>query len=275
MTSHKDIAFLNQRRGKIITQKGGWKPGKGVTSHGHALLDDLAKNASFFQVMLLNITGHLPEKRLAQWLESIFICLSWPDPRIWCNQMGAFGGSTRASPVASVCAGIMASDSTIYGPGTVLAGTQFITKALTFVEGGGTIAEFIEQQAKTRLGLNAPGFARPLAKGDERVGVMAEVAHRLNFTDGPHIKLAYGIEQHLLKTYDEAINLSGYIVAFLSDQGFNETEIYRIVGLCVNGGIHACYAENYDNPADSFLPLQCNDIDYVGVASRPVSNVSV
>lgn len=271
MNEQDYISYLDSRRGKIITSKGGWRIGKGVTSHNYSLLDELVGEAGFFQVLVLNITGKLPEKRLTQWLEATFICLSWPDPRIWCNQIGSFGGSLRTSPVAGICAGIMASDSSIYGPGTVIPATRFIRSAVKFIEQGGTVPEFIRQKAVTRLGLQAPGYARPIAKGDERVSAMTRVAEKLGYTEGKHIKTAFQIEQYLLEKYGESINLAGYIMAFLSDQGFDEDSIHRLYSLCVNGGIHACYSEAYDSPKDSFQPLRCKDIEYTGIPARTLS----
>ena len=270
MKNEEMINFLEKRRGKIVTQKGGWIIGKGVTSHGYSMLGELVDTASFFQVMVLNITGQLPEKKLTQWLEATFICMSWPDPRLWCNQIGSFGGSLKASPLASVTAGILASDSSLYGPGTSLVTTQFIVNAVAFVNQGGTIAQYIETKAKTRMGLLAPGYVRPIAKGDERIDAMRRVTQNLGFTDGEHVKTAFKIETYLLEHYDESLNMAGYMTAFLSDQGFDGQQIYRMCSLCVNGGIHACYSEAFDNPQDTFLPLRCDDIDYVGCAPRSV-----
>ena len=268
---------LDEYRANIRSRKGGWTIGKGISAQGYSLLDDLLGKASFFQVMMLHVGDRLPEPRLSHWLEATFICLSWPDPRIWCNQMGSYGGATRASPVASICAGVLASESAIYGPGTVMSATRFIVNAVKAINHGSTVAEYIEATAKTRLGLKAPGFARPLAKGDERVSAMFRVAEELGFDQGIHIKTALEIEKYLLQNFDESLNLAGYIMAFLSDQGYTDTEIFRIYSLCVNGGIHACYSEAYDQPPDHFLPLRCADIEYTGTAirkipSRPADN---
>jgi hypothetical protein len=265
------VRYLDNHRRKIVTTKGGWKIGKGVTSHEYSILGELVDTASFFQVMLLNITGQLPEKALSQWLEATFICLSWPDPRIWCNQIGSFGGTSKASPVASVCAGVLASDSSIYGPGTLDATIEFIANALKFVKNGGSVSEYVETKAKTRIGLIAPGFIRPIAKGDERIVAMQRVATKLDFVDGEHLQTAYAIEQYMLDHYDESLNMAGYMAAFLLDQGYSGKQIYRLCCLSVNGGIHACYAEAHDNPAETFLPLRCDDIEYVGTPPRSLN----
>ena len=265
-----NTGYWDDRRGIIKTHKGGWEIGKGVTSHGYSLLDDLVGSAGFFQVMVLNVTGRLPSKELTQWMESTFMCLSWPDPRIWCNQIGALGGLSKSSPVSSICAGTLASDSKLYGPGTALTAAKFILDVFENVNQGATVEEYIENKAKIRGRLIVPGYARPIATGDERVTAMRRLAEELGFEEGKHTSLAFEIQSYLFEKYGEAMNLAGYIVAFMADQGFTATEIYRIYSLCVNSGVHATYSEVYDSPPDSFLPLRCDDIEYVGVQERAV-----
>jgi citrate synthase len=236
------------------------------------MMNDLVGKKSYFQVLVLNAIGRLPEKRLADWLEALFMCLSWPDARIWCNQVGSLAGSARTSPVAGVCAGILASDSKMYGPGTQIMGVTFITKALRKKEEGLTPEMIIEQYPNRNPG-KAPtihGYVRPVASGDERVAAMERVTTDLGYKPGPHLLLAKEIEAVMLRQFNEGINLLGYCAAFLSDQGFDAIEQYRLVSTMVNSGVHACYAEAADLPAGSFFPLHCADIDYQGHAPRPV-----
>lgn len=264
------LDFWQKRRGQIYSRKGGWVLGQGTYSHSYSMLDDLVGKASFFQVLLLNVTGQLPDKRLTEWMESAFICLSWPDPRVWCNQVGALGGDARVLPSAAICAGIMASDSRMYGPGTVLDTTNFIAQATRLLQAGQSAADFIESQAKPRGKIMIPGFIRPIASGDERVAAMQRVAKDLGFEDGSHLAAAYQIQEYLSETYGESLNLAGYLSAFLLDQGMDPYQGYIVFSLCVNGGIHACYQESLGNPPGSFLPLQCEDINYTGVKERSV-----
>jgi citrate synthase len=263
--------FWDEYRGVIRTRRGGWVIGEGVHSHGYSLLDELVGTASFFQVMMLNVTGKLPELRLAKWIEAAYICLSWPDPRIWCNQIGSLGGTVRTSPVAAICAGTLAADSSLYGQGTSLNVIRFITLALDKTKKGQSIEQIVDGQRKG-LGqsLNIPGFARPIAKGDERVTAMERVTSALSFSIGDHLKLAYNIDAYIDEKYSERMNLAGYVFSFLLDQEFSADEIYRIFSLWVNGGIHACYAEAADRPSESFLPLQCEDIEYCGQPERQI-----
>lgn len=258
--------------GVIRTQKGGWTITNGIISHGYSLLDDLLGEISFFQLLILHVTGKLPERRLADWLEAAYMCLSWPDPRIWCNFIGSLGGSARVSPAGAVCAGTLAADSRIYGVGTLKLCTEFIVGALQKYEEYKSARAYVESCCKKESRLVTPGFARPLAKGDERVEAMQHVVDDLRFEDGPHLKLAYELSNYLIEQYEESLNFAGYVAAFLADQGFSPDEVERVFSLWVNAGVHACYVEAAEKVPDSFLPLRCDDIEYTGEPSRAVPN---
>lgn len=267
-----DTNFWDMRRNIIRSRKGGAIIGSGqIFSHGYSMLEDLLGKTSYFQVLVLNITGRLPEERLAKWIEATFICLSWPDPRIWCNQIGSLGGTLRSSPVAAITAGALASDSTLYGPGTALSATHFITTAFQKNKNGASIEEIIREYRRNPHSQPIiPGYARPLSYGDERVIAMENITKNLGFDIGEHTKLAYEIQSYLFNNYSETLNLAGYLAAFLSDRGISARESYCIYSLCTVNGIHACYTEAFDNPPESFLPLKCEDIEYKGKAYRPL-----
>lgn len=268
--SKDDTSFWDQLRGTIHTEKGGWVIGEAIHNHGFSMMDDLVGKASYFQVLILNVTGELPERRLADWLEAYFICLSWPDARIWCNQIGSLGGTIRTTPVAAIAAGMMASDSRMYGPGTAIAATEFITEALKKKKKGISAEEIILSLQKRRRAKQIVGFARPVAQGDERIFAMEQVTKKLGFSKGEHLTLAYEIEGILFEIYHECMNIGGYRSAFLSDQGFSSQDIYRIISPATLAGINACYTESVGLEPESFFPLRCDDIDYRGKAPRSV-----
>lgn len=272
--THSDTAvieYLEQRRGKIISNTGGWFPGTGVFSHGFSMLEDLVGEKSYFQILILNATGRLVDKSFADWVEAIYGCLSWPDPRIWCNQIGALGGAARTSVVAATAMGCLAADSRTYGVFPLIEGVNFIRRALILQEQGLTAEEIVaEVVAEHRGKPYIVGYKRPIAKGDERLETMERVGRKLGFTEGKHLQLAYAIEKALLAQFDEGMNINGYMAAFLSDQDFSAQEVYRMFSLLVASGVTACYLDTYQRPPDTFLPLRCDDIDYQGVAKRIV-----
>ena len=258
-------------RGTIYSRKGGWRVGSGITTHGHSLLDDIHGKCSVFQVMIMNITGTLPERRLADFVEGLFICLSWPDPRIWCNKIGAFSAMTRTSPTVAIAAGGLAGDSKMYGPGTIPDVDSFMQSAHDFITvGGGSVEEFVDRKAYRGGKLYAPGFARPLARGDERITAMRRYAHELGFEAGLYEILMNRIEDRLAIKEGEGLNLAGYITAFLRDQGYNLEEVVGIVAWSVSTGVYAAYFEYIDQDPEAFLALKVDDIDYVGPAIRDV-----
>jgi len=266
-----DARFWDERRGKVFSRKGGWIMGKGIFCHGYEMMEELVGEVSYSQLLVLNATGVLPEKRFAEWVDASIICMNWPDPRIWCNQVGALGGTMRLSPVAAAAAGTLTAVSRTYGPKTVYESIQFIQKALEKTKKGMTPAEIVDWECKKRGGKpHIVGFARPIAKGDERVEKMEKVTARLGFSIGEHLALTYEIEKILMEKFNEGMNFTGYAAAFLADQGFSAQEIYQICATLVSSGVTACYVDTLNRPPESFLPMRCDDMDYQGQPSRPV-----
>lgn len=264
------LDWLESRRNKIVSRNGGWRPGDGVFVHGHRLLDDLLETKSYFQILILNATGRLVDRNLADWIESIYSCMSWPDPRIWCNQIGAMCADTQAS----VSAGTLAGDSKAYGQGTLKKCMEFILQARLRQEQGESARDITEAEIRKNRGKpNITGFARPLAQGDERVAAMEKITASLGFSVGKHLQLAYDIESVLFQRFGESMNLAGYMSGFLADQAFTAQDVYAIYSASVMSGVTACYNEYADQAQNSFLPLRCDDIDYVGPDFRAVPSV--
>ncbi len=264
-----DTTFWDKNRNKIYSKKGGWLIGKGVFSHGYEMMNELVGEVSYMQVMILNATGRMPERRLADWFEAVHICLSWPDPRIWCNHIGALGGTAQASTVAATVAGILANDSRTYGTKPLFDGLSFIQEAMEKSAQGVSVEEIVAYECAKHGGKPyIMGYARPIAKGDERVPAMERTAETLGFSIGEHLNLGYDIEKVLMDKFNEGMNINGYMSAFLSDQGFSPVEVYRICSVLVNSGVTACYIDVCDRPAGSFLPLRCDDVSYQGKSHR-------
>ena len=266
---NNSVKYWDSHRNTIHSRKGGWKIGQGVHCHGYSLMDDLAGEISYFQLHLLYILGYIPEKKLADWVEAVHVCMSWADPRIWCNQVGALAGTAQTRVVAAITAGIMAADSTMYGTLPLLDGAKFIQDALLKKKAGYTAGDILDEEIRKHRGkINITGYARPIASGDERVVAMERITNQLEFERGEHLTLAFELDQMLRETYGESININGYASAFLSDQGFNSETIYRISAICIMSGVAACYIEEQDKTPFSFLPLRCDDVVYAGNPAR-------
>lgn len=265
------VKYLDGRRQRIYSYTGGWFPGKGVYSHGYSMLEQLVGDKSYFQILILNATGRMVDKNLADWVEAICGCLSWPDPRIWCNQIGALAGSARASNLAATVMGCLATDSRTYGVLPIIEGVGFIQQALVRHQQGASPEQIVAEAAAAHGGKPLiVGYIRPIAKGDERLEAMERISQRLGIARGAHLSLAYQIEQAMQAGYGEGMNINGYVAAVLADQGFSPEQVYRIFPTAVASGVTACYLDALRRPPESFLPLRCDDIDYQGPAQRPL-----
>lgn len=264
-----DTRIWDRNRGVVRSGVGGWIIGRGVINRGFDMMDDFVGKLSYMQVVIFNATGRMPERRLADFFEAVHICLSWPDPRIWCNNIGALGGTSRASALASTLAGTLATDARSYGIRPLLEGLEFIQNANVQHQNGVSVEEIVQKEAARHGGKpSMMGYARPIAKGDERVPALERVRVEKGFPIGEHLSLAFAINDYIAETFSESINVNGYVSAFWSDQGFTPDEAYRIMAVGVSSGVTACYLDTQSKPAGTFMPLQCDDIDYQGVPPR-------
>jgi citrate synthase len=236
-------------------------------------MEDVVGHMSHMQVTILNATGRIVSKEVAEWFEAVQICMNWPDPRIWCNRIGALGGSSGAGVIESACAGAMAADSRSYGPQTLIECIKLISRAHKAAENGCSMEDFVYGEVKSSGGKpHLIGFARPIAKGDERIIVVEKLSKKLGLERGEHIKLAFEIESILHRDFGEAMNLSGYVGAFLSDYDYSALEAMRIFSVGVSSGIVACNVDYADRKGGSFSPLRVEDISYAGTPHRSVNS---
>jgi len=268
MTIKNNFNYWESRRNHITSKTGKWIGGKDVISHGVSLMNEMLGQKSYMQMLVLNATGKMIDERLSQWLEGNFIGMSYPDSRIWCNQIGALCGSGGTTVVAATVAGTLASDSRAYGGSqTNKIGMEFIQQALIQQEQGAHIQDIINR-AKFKDGKPViTGYARPVQRNDERIVPHENMTKSLGFAIGPHLSLAYKISEFLQEKYNLGMNIGGYSSAFLSDQNFTPDEVYRIKSLVVASGVTASFVDNHNN-SNGFLPLHCSDLDYQGPPPR-------
>jgi len=269
-----NTVFWDKRRAKIETSIGKWIGGEDVICHGHSLFNDLFNQISYMQMIVLNVTGRLISTQLSTWLESNFMVMSYPDARIWCNQVGALCGNTGTTPSAATVAGSLAADSRVYGGSqTSKIAMSYIMQALKQYQQGKSIEELVNA-APVKQGKPAiVGFARPVARNDERIGPHRKMSQELGFDIGEHMALANQLDDYMLKHYSMGINIGGYTSAFMADQGFSPDEVYRIKSICVASGVTACYVDNLQHRETAFLPQTCQDVEYTGPELRQVPNI--
>lgn len=264
-----DVDYWDHRRGIIFSKVGGWSIGGAVICRGKDLLNDLLPNHSYTQILVFALTGKIIARNLADWIESGYVTISYPDHRIWCNQIGTMCGELKTSPVAAAAAGSLAADSAIYGSRPVRFGMEFIQHAYRQQKAGMGVENIIDEHLRRQRGvMNITGYTRPIAIGDERVPVLRDRARALGLIAGPHELLAREIDAYLDRRYNERINVNGIVSAIFSDNALTPDDGYRISAMGVTAGVMACYLDYLPQPADSFLPMRCDDVDYQGAAPR-------
>jgi len=261
--------YWDQRNNKIFSKVGHWQGGVGVTIEGYSLMNELMENCSLMQITILNATGKLVERHIADWIEVNFMGLSYPDSRIWCNQISAYAADTNTTVVAAASAAILSTDSRAYGGSqTTYSCMTFLQHAFIQYQQGISFVDIIANVKQSNGKPMIVGFARPIDKDDERLQPYEDAQNRLRIPLGEHLSFAKKLSSFLDDNYSLTINSGGYASAFLLDQGFTPNDGYNIKAFAVVGGAVACYRSLTGQTANSFLPMKCNDIEYTGVALR-------
>ena len=261
--------YWDSRQNKITTDIGKWRGGVDVTIRGYSLFNELFDQVSYFQIHVLNVTGRLISSQLSKWLENNFIVMSYPDSRIWCNQVGALCGTLHTSPSAATAAGSLTADSRIYGGSqSTHISMKFIQHALQDYKSGLSVEEILTK-LPVKQGMPAvPGFVRPVALDDERIIPHQKMTKRLGFPIGEHAQLAEKISLYMSNKYGMGMNIDGFSAAFLVDQEFTPEQVYQINSLRVASGVTACFSDNLQFSENSLLPLRCDNIAYLGPKIR-------
>lgn len=259
------VAWWDAQRGRIRGRAGGWRVGDDVLAGGRRLDGEPFERTSYWQVVILNATGRLVVPAVARWFEGAAICLSWPDSRIWCNQVGALAGTARVPVGPGAAAGVLAADSRLYGGArSSRSGESFIRGALALWRSGATVADIMARCPHRDGRPMAMGYVRPVDVPDERIEPMRRLQERLGLEIGPHQRLAFDIHRHLGETCGGGMNIGGFNCAFLADRDFSAEEVERIRCFSMVSGVVACQSDTADRRPGAYLPLRCDDVEYVG-----------
>lgn len=263
--------YYQQRVGKIFSAAGGWRIGGSVWFHGEDLHNTVVPRDGYFSYLMHLSTGTLPDPALARWVEAAFMCMSWPDSRIWCNYVGALMGDLGSSPVAGALMGTLASDSYMYGGGAALGLHRSVSEITRLRATGLTPRQIVDQHIERNNGkLRLMGYSRPIAKGDERVKVLVDLARSLGLEKGPHETAALEVDEYLHSSLGEGLNGGGVMAAVVADHGIDDAAFYDLFSFCTIAGVLACYKDAKARPARSFLPMRVSDYDYTGPDTRSV-----
>lgn len=268
MTLFAEPSLWDENHQHIRTRIGQWLAGEDVILRGRSLLHEWAKELDYMQLHVLNITGRVIDAQLSHWMDRSLFFTSYPDARIWCNQLGAMAATQKTSPVSAFVLGCLAADSKAYGSKAEHICALELQKMQQQRDAGMSVERIVEAYPKSQGHPMISGFSRPIRVADERLQPARDLSERLGFKPGSYLQLAEQVSDDLLGRYGLGMNAAAYSTAFLLDRGFSPEEIYRIRTAAVASGVMACYCDHLDQPENSFLPLYCHDIVYDGVGKR-------
>lgn len=272
MNSSNTSTLWQRNRNHIKTSIGKWTAGEDVIVRGRSLLNEWVNELDFIQLHVLNLTGRLIEKPLSHWLEKSLFFTAYPDARLWCNQLGAMAGNQKTSPASAFVLGCLAADSKAYGSKAQYLSVLALQNIQQQYLAGESVGDIVEAFPKSQGFPIISGFARPVRINDERLQPARQLTKELGFQPGDHLQLAEEVSSYLLQRYGLGMNVAAFCSAFLLDQGFSPIEIYRLRVADVASGVMACYCDNSERPENSFLPLECRDINYRGPAKRNLTS---
>ena len=261
-------AYWDNYRLRIVSSIGKWIGGQSVHLHDKEIFSQLMGQWSYIKILIFAVTGKEVEDKVADWLECNLIGLSYPDVRIWCNQISGLAASNQCGISVSALTGVLASDSRAYGPQTNQYSMEFIVDAYEKAQNNHTMQQIIADMPFKNGKPSISGFARPVNRHDERILPYERERQRLGIEEGPYLRFAKAIGDYLEQHFEQGINSGGYTSALLLDQGITPEQAYQIKTASVLVGTLACSVEQAKKPSGSLLPLQCNDIAYDGVPPR-------
>ena len=270
--------FLRENMGRIRSRMGAAFVGSHAVFRGkdiHAELGDIG----WLDLYLFGITGRrFPEAQL-RLLETVWCHTSYPDARIWNNRVAALAGSTRSTGNLGISAALALSEASIYGRGIDIRALEFLIRTrAAFPEtipdspraalpDRATLGPWVRKELDTRRSL--AGYGRPIASGDERIAPIMKAARDLGLADGPHLALAFAIEQCLLDDrLRMRMNYAGVVAGLAADMGFTPKEYYLFLHPAFLAGMVPCYIEASEKQEGSLFPLACESVAYLGAAKR-------
>ena len=262
----KGPEFLQQHVGKLNSRMGGVVPGSHAAIRGLDLHSTF-EGAEWVDLFVFAHTGRRLTPNQLRLIQNLWIYSSYPDARIWNNRVAALGGTTRSTASLAISAALAVSEATIYGRGIDIRAISFLREALCAVSNGATIADCVRNELDSHRGI--AGFGRPLTAEDERIRPTLALAARLDLGGGPHIRLAFDIDDHLNKgRWRMRINFGAVAAALMADMGFSAREYYLCAFPTFLAGMLPCYMEASEQPEGAFLPIPCDDVMHSGHEPR-------
>ncbi|MFC5303220.1 hypothetical protein [Azospira restricta] len=252
--------------GRLKTRMGAFFPGSHVIFRGHDLHAEL-KDMDWIELYVFGITGRRFTAEQLRLMHALWTTTSYPDARIWNNRIAALAGSARSTGNLGLAAALAVSEAHIYGRGNEVQAISFFLATRRALDAGGELADCLRREMAT-YGRIA-GYGRPLVNADERIAPIMALAGTLGLADGPHLALAFAVEQHLLASgRNLRMNYGAVVSAFGADLGMSPREFYLFMFPSFLAGMPPCFIEAAGKMEGGLFPLPCSGIDYAGVPRR-------
>lgn len=226
--------------------------GERAVYRGKDLHHDLGEK-SWFELLLYGIKAKGFTAQEIKILNYIWVSTSYPDPRIWPNQVMALAGSVRASICLANSAAMALTEANIYGQTPFTKGFDLLKRMQFLLNKGLDLDDILAVEIKQNKVLY--GYGRPISATDERVPHFMKKVAELGFKDGKYYKLAFDIGDYLKHKKGLEMNISALYNALIADLGFTLLEYQAFMSHCFNAGMVPCYLESRNNAEAAFYNL--------------------
>lgn len=261
--------ILEHFEGPLLTRAGKAFPGQRAVFRGLDLHSEF-EHADWIELYIFSITGRRLSKPELKVLQSIWVYTSYPDARLWCNRVTALTASGRGTAAQGLGAGLAVSEAAIYGRQPEIGAASFLVRALERRNRGENLEHIVREELARHPRLM--GYGRPVAADfvDERTPVTLAVMEREGIAVGPHLKLAFEIEDVLERILGKRLPMtySSVVVGVPLDMGFTPMECYLYMQPSFVAGMIPCYLEALERPSGATFPLRCTSIQYEGAPAR-------
>lgn len=258
---------LDAYTGDIRTSVGAAYPGTRAVFRGRDIHSEVIHDTGWFQLCAAGVGVDLTADQ-ARFMETFWVGSSYPDARIWCNRVASLAGSMRSTPPLAMAAANAVAEATIYGRRNEYKAVAFFTRTVAAMEAGATLSECIDEHLRTQGKL--PGYGRPIHNGDERIAPMMAKAAEVGLHDGPHVRLAFAIEDHLLNVVGKPLkmNAGALVSAFGADFGFTPRAWSTFLFPGFLAGMQPVYLEALEQPVGAMFATRVDQVDYTGPSAR-------
>ena len=258
--------LLAAHAGVLRTRVGACWPGTRAVFRGQDLHRDLA-GASAMDLFLFGITGRRFGENELRLLDGMWALTGYPDTRLWNNRVAALAANARSLPSLAIAAGLAASDARVFGGGPAFFSIDFFLRAGARQRAGDDAETIVVAELAERRRIL--GYGRPMSSTDERLPPLLALAEREGLAEGLHFKLAFDVEQALLRRQPFLkLNYAGATAALAADLGLTarQYQLYNVFKTML--GMPPCIVEAAEKPEGALMPMACVNVIYEGQARR-------